>query len=181
MKKKVAAVIVVAVIVIIGGCFLMNWHYHNAQIRSKNLVEQKQEACKAHFDLMWKAISQVAKIPEAAKAAFTDMYKPLIDGRYSADSNGVLMKWIQENNPTFDWSLYKQVQSTVVAERTAFFKDQEMLLDMNKEYKNLIQTIPGRWFLNPSDTLEITIITSGKTKDAYKTGEENDVNLFEKK
>lgn len=181
VKKAVIAVVAVALIVLIGGYVGMSISYKNTQVRSKNLVEQKQEVCKAHFDKMWKAISQVAQVPEAARESFKQMYEPLISGRYSADSGGVLMKWIQEQNPAFDWSLYKNVQSTIVAERESFLKDQEMLLDVNREYKNLIQQFPGSWFLNSNDTIIVTIITSAKTQDAYQTGQENDVTLYNEK
>lgn len=178
---KTIAVIVIALLVVVGVPLMMSIHYHNAQIESKNLVLQKQTACEAHFDMMWKSIQQVASVPEAAKESFKAMYEPLITGRYAVDSSGPVMKWIKEENPTFDWSLYKNVQSTIEAQRISFFKDQEMLLDVNREYKNLIQTVPGSWFLDPTDTILVVIITSDKTEDAYKTGKENDIDIYGKK
>jgi len=178
MAKAIIAVLAVAIVVFVGGYFLMSWSYQNQETELRNLANQKQEVCAAHFDKMWKTIQQVAQVPDAAKQAFREMYEPLISGRYSADSGGVFMKWIQEQNPAFDWTLYGRVQTTVIAERESFFKDQEALLDVKREHTNLIQKRPGRWFLDPSDTLKVTIITSEKTKEAYETGEENDVDLF---
>ncbi|MES2690429.1 MAG: hypothetical protein V4658_08505, partial [Bacteroidota bacterium] len=92
------------------------------------------------------------------------------------------LKWIQESNPQFDISLYKQVSQSIEIERTGYFNEQSTLIDMKREHQVYLAQAPERWFLNDSlKPVQIVIVTSKNTKDAYQTGEENDIDLFEKK
>jgi hypothetical protein len=179
MGKGIIIVVAILAIVGIGGYLVMSWSYTNQHIELKNGVTAQQTVCAAHFDKMWKVLQQMAQVPDAAKDAFKEMYQPLIEGRYK-DSN-LLMKWIQEQNPDFDFKLFENVQRAIESERASFFDDQKILIDKQMADKNLVQKVPGRWFIDPADTAAITIITSAKTEDAYRTGQENDIGLFPKK
>ena len=179
MGKAIAIVVVIALVVVLGGGFLMSISYNNQNVQLKNGVQAQQTVCAAHFDKMWKVLQQTAQVPDAAKEAFKDMYKPLIEGRYN-DSN-LLMKWIQEQNPAFDFSLYANVQKAIESERASYFDSQKLLIDKQMAQKNLVQTVPGSWFLDKGDTVAIVIITSAKTEEAYRTGQENDIDLFPSK
>jgi hypothetical protein len=116
-----------------------------------------------------------------SKEAFKEIYPALIEGRYSSDSDGSLMKWIQESNPTFDIAsaanLYDELVVVIESNRKEFFIEQQKLIDLKRENDVLLNTFPGTWFLD-SDPIEITIIESEYTKEVFATGEENDIKIY---
>lgn len=181
MKTQFAVIGIVVLLVLAGGTyFLLNVSYSNGEIRQRNLVDAQQETCKAFFDKMWKILSQKAQVSEQYKDAFREIYPALVAGRYSGERGGALMSWVQESNPNFDVSLYKDLSAAIEAERTAYFYEQKKLISVNNEHKNMIQTFPGSWFLAGRELVEIVIITSEQTQAAYSTGQENNINLFNK-
>lgn len=177
----VAGLIVISMIVF----FSMKWSYQNQNVRLKTQITAQQQSNTANFDKMKKVIIQVAETAKAkmdvSTNAYKEIYPALMEGRYSKD-NGSLMKWITESNPTLDIAscnnLYDKLAVAIEANRQEFFIEQQKLIDYNREQHTLINTVPGSWFLNSNDTIAITIITSASTKETFKTGEENDIDLF---
>jgi hypothetical protein len=154
----------------------------NAEVELKTQVYAQQKKCSTYFDKMWKILKEKAGVTDQYKDAFKDIYPKLIAGRYSGNGDGSLMKWVTESNPTFDASMYKDLMQSIEIERTGFNNEQERLIDLKREHDVMLQKIPSKWFL--SDTIKpinIVLVTSSKTDDAYKTGKENDVELFDKK
>jgi len=159
----------------VAGCYVTTI---NGEVATRNRVEAQQQVCESALDKMWKVISQQAEISNEYKDAFKDIYPSLIAGRYGNARGGALLSFIQEANPHFDTSLYKQLMVSVEAQREAFHRDQERLIDLQREHKTILQQFPGAIFLMGRQPVEIQIITSGRTTDAYQTGEDNDVSLF---
>lgn len=183
MKKGTIIGLSVAILAVVFGIivFGMSMSYSNQEIDLRATTLAQQEKCKAYFDKMWKILKEKAGVADQYKEAFKEIYPALMEGRYSK-GDGSLMKWITESNPQFDASLYKEVMQSIEIERTGYFNEQARLIDMQREHSVLLKKAPSRWFLN--DTLKpvaIIIVTSKNTKDAYVTGEENDVDLFDKK
>jgi len=180
MKKSTAIGLSLGILVAITALiiFSMSISYSNKEIDLRTTTIAQQDKCKAYFDKMWKILKEKAGVADQYKEAFKEIYPKMIEGRYS-QGDGSLMKWITESNPSFDVSLYKDVMQSIEIERTGYFNEQTRLIDMQREHSALLKKAPSRWFLN--DTLKpvaITIVTSKNTKDAYTTGEENDVDLF---
>jgi hypothetical protein len=193
--------------VVLAGLVFFAWigkNDHEVVLR-QNIVSQ-QEVCSAKFDEMFKTIAQVAQVPanmmETSKEAFKEIYTPLIEGRYQ-DKDGkqkqVLMNWVQESNPQFDMSasteLYAKIQTVVEVKRAEFFNEQKKLIGYHQEHsvfvstfvnKNLfmlgdrlIETCKGE--VNPDSddyTFCVQIVKSATTDGAYRTGQENDIQLF---
>jgi hypothetical protein len=90
------------------------------------------------------------------------------------------MSWIKEDNPNLDSKVWIKMMNAIEAQRTSFFRDQEQLLDIKREHDNLRLQPPSKWFVGDSKEIEVVIITSAKTKEAYSSGEENDIELFKK-
>lgn len=188
--KKTAIVIGIALgvgAVLAVIYFSMQITYQNRNERMKERIIAQQKSNEANFDKMFKSIAQVAEVAEQkmekSKEAFKEIYVPLMEGRYSEDPDGMLMKWIMESNPQFDLSaagsLYDKLANAIESNRQEFFIEQQKLLDYNREQHVLINTWPGYWFIESSDTIAIKIITSVKTKEVFAKGEENDIELFD--
>lgn len=179
-KKIVAlgASLLVAIMIII--VVVMNFSTQNTEIDLRTRTEAQNKKCEAYFDKMWKILKQKAQVTDQYKNAFKEIYPKLIEGRYS-QGDGSLMKWIQESNPEFDASMYKDLMKSIEIERTGFFNEQSLLIDLQREHEAYLKKVPNRWFLSSDlKPVEIKVITSASTKDAYRTGEENDVELFDK-
>ena len=173
-----ATAIFFSLIVIIGG---MYFTYSNREITLAAQVSTKQEANKAQYDTMWKVISQKAQITEEYKTSFKDIYTAIMEGRYGDERGGSLMSWIQESNPNFDVSLYKDLMVSVEGQREKFLRDQKELIDLNREHDLVITTFPGSLFVGDRPMIEITVVTSAKTDADFATGQDNDVDVFQKK
>jgi hypothetical protein len=179
MNNKLITIVTVGVILFLGTVgFLMNVHYDNREIELRNAAEAKQEANTARFDEMWKSIKQVANVTDKYADDFKEIYVGLMDGRYEADSkSNPMFKFISEHNPQLDAAVYRDLSNTIVAKREAFTRDQQKLIDIKREHDNLRLKFPAKLFVSAS-ALDITVVTSGKTKEIFAAGEENDVELF---
>jgi hypothetical protein len=189
LSKKALTIIVssLAIITLAAISFGMYFSIQNTKIDLTENVKAQQQTCEAHFDKMHKQIAQVAQVAEQnmsrSKEAFKEIYTGLIEGRYSSDSD-MFMKWVQESNPQFDLNatskLYEKLANTIKAGRDEYFMEQKKLISYKQEHDKFVQKWPNRVFLSSLDTqpIDIVVITSDFTEDVYKTGKENDINLF---
>lgn len=178
MKKIIlisALVIAIISAVSIISCY---FSYNNSEIRLRAESEAQRGKIEGVHDKMWKVISQKAQITTEYKDAFAKIYPDIISGRYSGNGDGSLMKWVTEQNPNFDTSLYKDLMQSIEILRTEFQKSQERMLDIIREHTTLCTTYPGRWFITNTATIEYTIISSTKSKTVVETGIDDDVKLF---
>jgi len=177
MKKAliIGILSVVTLIIIIGGTWSSA---SNKEVRLRSEITAQKQVCEAYYDKMWKIISQKAQIADQYKTAFKEIYPELIAGRYGNEKGGTLMKWIQESNPSFDVSLYKDLMLSIEAERSGFFMEQKKLVDIGNEHRILLNSFPSELFVGSRPVIDITIISSTKTKEVFSTGKEDDVDLF---
>lgn len=182
--------LITAGVFLILGLSIVFWAVgvSNTEIRTRNTGKAQQEVCAAFFDKMWKVLQQDAQVADQYKEAFKQIYPDLIAGRYSQkDANGnflkndgSLMKLIVESNPAFDTSLYNKLMNAIEGQREGFFVEQQKLIDIDLQHKNMRMTFPKSMVIGKRADLGIVIIKSLKTDDAYKSGQENDVDLFKK-
>ena len=177
MKGKIAVLVGLALAVVLGIGVIMNISYGNKEIDNRNLITAQVEAIEANYDKMWKVLSQMAGVSEQYKDSFKDIYVGLMEGRYSKDS-GTMMKWIKEDNPTFDSGIYKQLMTAIEANRTDFEMEQKKLISYSKQHKDLLHKFPGSFFLSDIEDIVITIISSSRSKAVMSSGIDDDVNLF---
>lgn len=149
----------------------------NNEIRTRNRGKAQQESCAAYFDKMWKVLQQEAQVADQYKEAFKEIYVPLIEGRYS-QGDGSLMKWITEHNPQFDTKMYDKLMTAIEGQREGFFVEQQKLIDIDRQHKDLRITFPNSLVVGKREDLGIVVIKSLKTEEAFATGQENDVDLF---
>ncbi len=177
MKKGllVAALIMGALILVCGGIGIST---SNSEVRLRNEAEAQQENLKVVFDATWKIISQKAGVSEKYADDFKDIYPKLMEGRYGDEHGGAMMSWITEHNPEFDTSLYQDLMRSIEAERTKFAREQKVLLDIVREHNNVRETLPGSIFVGSRPEIEVKLVTSAKTDEAFSSGQENDIDLF---
>lgn len=181
MSTKSIVLATLAVLVVLAGLTFvgMQWRYNNRAMKLINKAEAQRGRVEACHDNMWKIISQKAQVSEKYKESFDSIYTHIIEGRYS-QGDGSLMKWITEQNPQFDSSLYQDLMDAIEVERKSFFNEQSKMIDIIREHKDWCQVYPNRWFINDeyAKEIEYTVISSETTKDVMKTGVDNSVEVF---
>jgi len=99
-----------------------------------------------------------------------------MEGRYS--TGGEMMKWIQEANPEFDASLYKDVMNSIEGQREGFFVEQKKLRDMAVQHEVMLKTFPQKLVLGKREAIEVIILKNVATQKAYETGTDSSPKLF---
>lgn len=174
--------ILLGIMVVIGILlFLCAGHavsIYNTHIDLQTQIEAKQEANEANFDTMWKKIRQVSNVSENYKNDLKEILIVYTDGRKDV-SKDMLMKWGNEAVPNFDASMYKQVNNVIVASRDEFYKNQQILLDLNRQHDQFIKRFPNNIYCKILGIkhIDITTVTSTKTQAVFSTGLEDEVEL----
>lgn len=157
---------------------LMSWQ--NVEVKQRNLISAKQKDNTSEFDNMKKKIKSVVSIPDAQFANLKDIFTSHAEARSGGDSkDGSLMKWIQESIPNVDEStkIYSQVMNIVVSSRDSWTSRQKEILDMKRVHDDILDVGFRGLFLSNvlgRQKIEVIIVTSADTKDAFATGEDND-------
>lgn len=185
MKKSVIIGISVAVAALIVLFVVLKISYNNQEIDLRKGIEAEKDVYQQNFDKQYKVIAQLAQVAErsteANKEAFMEIYPGLIEGRYS-QGDGTLMKWIQESNPQWDMKAvnetYNKVSVAIESQREDLYNQAKKLRDLVREREALVEKFPGSLFISNKEKIEVTLITSKNTKETFRTGEENDIEIF---
>ncbi len=182
MKKGTLITLGVIGVLVIG---LVIWAIGLSNTYNKKFVTGKafQQNCEVVFDNTWKKIQQQANVTNEYKEGFRQIYVEMMNARYSDEGAGqqTLMKWIQESNPTFDASLYKTLMNTIEGSRNEFTMEQKKLIDIDRELKSMKATFPNSLIIGGRPDLEIKLVTSAKTEQAFSTGKDDDTKIFPEK
>jgi len=175
-----AGVLVFVLALIVIGMMVS---YKNSEVSLYNQIEAKNKDNTSEFDNMWKKIAQSAEITIEAKNALKEIFVEHAEARSSGQpGGGSLATWIKESVPNVapDSMPFKNLMNIITAARDRWTMRQKELIDYKREYDNLVQKIPSKFFVTDRKP-EITIITSSKTEKTFATGKDDDVNLFGKK
>lgn len=176
----VAGFIVLAgVIALISVVSTLN---HENTLRTAIQAKQKDNA--NEMDGMWKTIDQVAQTTQAQKDALVEIFTGYAQARTGTGGGGSLANWIKEAVPNVDTSTFNNLQNIITSKRDGFVMRQKELLDLSREHNRLLGTIPSGWICGMfgRSAIEVTIVTSTRTDEAFKTGKDDNVSLpFQKK
>ena len=172
---------------IIGGTFaalvigLVIWIFSvmNAETRLYQTGKAQQQVCEAFYSKMWQTLKEKGAVVTEYSEQNKAFVKELMEGRYSK-GDGSLMKWITEQNPQFDASLYKDLMATIEAQRDGFFMEQAKLIDIDREHKTLRSVFPGKWVIGDRPDLGIVVLKNVATQKAFESGTEETIDLFNK-
>ena len=171
----IAIIAAVVLIVILVG---MYFNYNNKEIALRKEAEAQRGKVEGVHDMMWKTIQQKAGVTEQYRATFEKVYPDLILGRYTNDNSS--MKWIQESNPNFDTSLYRDLMQAIEVQRAYFENAQARMLDIIRQRDTLISSYPACWFISNKSKIDYVIVSSTNTKTVMQTGLDDDIKLFGK-
>lgn len=154
--------------------------YNNQEIRLRKEAEAQKGQVENVHDTMWKVIQQKAGVTEEYRDTFEKIFPEIIAGRYAND-DGTSMKWIQESNPEFDTSLYRDLMQAIEVQRMYFNQAQSRMLDIIRQRETLIETIPACFFISNKSKIEYKLVSSTRSKGAMATGVDDEIDIFKKK
>lgn len=179
-KKLIISLSVIAVLLITGVTIFQTYRStFDKNVELKNSFKAQKGVIAGNFDKMWKVLRDQAKVTDKSAQAFKDIYVPMIEGRYSK-GDGSLMKWVTEQNPQFDQSMYKDLMQSIEALRSEFETEQKKILAIIEQHDNLRNRFWSRIFLGDEPALEYLMITSTQTQEVIRTGND-DIDMFEEK
>jgi hypothetical protein len=180
MTKIVSILVAVFLTIGIFSGFIMYMNAKNTEIQLVTRFDAEKKDLENVFDSMWKILKQQAGVTDQYKNAFREIYPSIIAGRYQGNGDGSLMKMVQESNPEFDTKMYERLMESIESQRIRFENKQREVIDIEREHNTFIQTFPNSLFLGGVAKIDFVPVTSGRAKDAIQTGEDNDVDLFDK-
>lgn len=156
------------------------WSYNNKEIALRKKAATQESNITAVHDKMWKTIQQSAGVAKEYAERFNEIYKDIINGRYSGQGldDGSLMRLIQESNPDFSPSLYNELQVQIEALRGEFAENQKIMLDIVREHETLCESYPYKFFINDKSPIFYTPIASSRTEDVIATRIDDNTDLF---
>lgn len=166
-----AAVFVLGIILLIAVYFSIS----NGEIRMRNRIAAQQNVSKVTFDNTWKIIKEKGGVSESYKEAFGKIYPEIMSTRNSGSKDGSLMRFVQESNPHFDISLYKDLSNSIETQRTIFTNEQKKLLDLKNTHDSMLDTFPGSLILAGRPKVDIKLVTSSRTESAFDTGKDDEL------
>lgn len=177
-KGWIVAIICVGAAFFLGGCPLMI--YSNKEVSLRKSLQAQQKNNENVYDRVWKVISQQAQVADKYADQFRDIYTGIMTNRYK-DGEARLAKFVQESSPAYTPDLMKTLMTTIEASRRDFERAQSLLIDKKREHDLVLETYPAAFYtsmLLGRKPLDITIVTSERTDVSFKTGKDNDVNVF---
>lgn len=178
-KKLIYLVIFGAIAIFIISTYAS---FNNREVELRTTFTMQMKNRTALFDKMWKVISQKAQITKAYDSSFLRIVKESMDAR--KDGAQVMMKWVQESNPTLQAStvqeLYKELSRTIEAEREGFFNREETLSSIQQKHSQFLLSFPNNFYNMFMGRKELIYnpISSSKTDAVMESGKDDDTKVF---
>jgi hypothetical protein len=151
----------------------------NKEIGLRNMIVAKQTDNKNVYDSTWKQISQCAQVTDAQKQALLEIVVGYAKGR-TGNGGGSFATSVKEVVPTMDTSTFNQLMNIITSARKQFERVQTEILDLSREHNNLIDMFPGSIVCGGRPKIVISLVTSSRTENAFVSGVDDDVNVFQK-
>lgn len=174
IKSLIATPIIIISIVLLS----MYVSTHNSEARLRNQFTAQQKLNEATFDNVWKTIQQQTQVASYERDSFRETFTEIMEAQRGVAGNGSLASFFQQANVQVTPDLFKQLMVTIEAQRAVFLDSQKNLLQIKNNHDNLITQYPSALFVGGRPPLEAVIVTSAKTDEAFRTGAEDDIDLF---
>lgn len=152
--------------------------YSNSEIRLRHQFEAQQQINTSRFDVMWKVIKQKANIAETERNSFAQTYSDIMKSQVGIAGNAQLASFFKQAKIDISSDLFKELATTIEAQRETFHRDQMKLLQLKNQHDNLLDTFPSSLIIGSRGRLKATIITSDTTDRAFESSKDNNTNIF---
>lgn len=176
MGWSITGVIIAAV----AYCVIAGIGTMNAEAHCRVVFEAKGEANKSDFDMLKKILGKMAQGVNFEYDKLAEIFNGYADAR-TPDAKNAAMLWIKESVPNISNTSMQKMLNAIEAQHMAFNMRQKELMALWSEDTDYFRSFPGGLFLKfigrrPLD--KPLLVTSAATKEAFRTGEDNDTDLF---
>ena len=161
------------VLALVLSVFFTYVSYYNRAVTLRESYLAMEKTVQTAHDNMWKQIKQKYEVTDDYKDGFIKTINAIASGR----TGGSLIKVVHENMAQgLPDNLYKEVLATIEGKRDMLKRTMDQEVDVAREYNTLVTSFWGRLFVG-GPRIDAKLITSGKTGEAWSTGEDNDTSL----
>lgn len=178
MSKLVIGIASVVVVLLVSLLFVFWWvNTSNKEVALRNQILAKQRDNKNVYDSSWKQISQSAQVTEGQKKALLEIITGYAKAR-NGNGGGNLATMVTEAVPNVDTSTFNQLMNIVSSARTRFERVQTEILDLSRAHNNCLTLFPSSIVCGGRPPIDITIVTSDRTENAFEAGKDNDTRVW---
>lgn len=180
-RGSALAIVLVILGVIVAGIValaLMVMSAYNTANVLENNIKGTYENNKNILAQYGQKVLEAAQVPEMARDDLMKVATAAMEGRYGADGSKAVFQAINEQNPTVDPQLYRQIQQIIEGGRNEFQNAQTRLIDQKKGYETALGSFPTGMFMRmvgyPKVNLaDYKVITTDRTEQTFKNGKED--------
>ena len=178
MKKGTKVFLIILGVVIVLGGLIANYgiKISNNEIDLRIAIPAQTDKVDMYYTQLVEILVTKAGVSREYATQNKEFQKSIMEGRYSTGNKS--MMWIQEANPEFDASLYKDLMNSIEGLRKGFFVEQSKLRDLAMQHERLIKRFPSKIFVGKRGVIEVQILVNKATKTARETGIESTPDLF---
>lgn len=177
-KRQMALVAILILILVAGGMFgAQVVAVANQEVEVRNAVLAKERDNRSEYDALWKTIEQSAQVTEDQKRALIEIFVAHAEARGGSDQ--AIAGWLSESVPQVETATYRNLQNIIAGSRDRFAMRQRELLDLKRQHDVLMESFPTGLILSQlgRPRLDVTVITSERTDDVFKTGKDDRLSL----
>jgi hypothetical protein len=150
----------------------------NRDVELRAAAAAQQEALATNFDKLWKTIQQQAEVATAERESFRKTYVEIMNAQRGQAGNGSLASFLSQAGVTVSPELFRQLMTSIEAQRESFNREQTHLIKIKQEHDTLRGRFPSSIFVGGRPPIEIQLVTSARTEEALSSGREDGVHVF---
>ena len=160
---------VIAIIVVVS----MWVSYNNQCARLTNQVSAKQTDNENQLSKLDNVLGTAGDVLIEQKNAVMAVATKYAEAR---GQGGSLFKMVQEAIPNLDQSTYQKLVNLISDENDGFAMHQTELLDLQREFNNLVDTWPSRLFVHTFgkyNDINVVVVTTSAAHKSFQTGRDD--------
>lgn len=202
LRNKLLLAAGAVALLIIVGIFMSMTGWYDTAIKTENTTKAQWMSNQNTYDAFWKTVKEVAQVPDKYKDDFKQLLVAETTAKFGPEGSKATMQWFQERQINFDSGMYRKVQDVIESGRQDFKRSQDELLDKQRKVADITQSYWGGVMAKHYDfprelqglaapprdqdgdgkltVLDYPIVTSARTQKAFQTGQDDEVQVFNK-